>query len=651
MRVLTLQISVGKFYLRTGCLILFFILASSQNYSQDTAGLGTLINRTSHLIDNAEYEQATKNIEMIMMRSQSSNYKFGLAEAYNLRGSIYSDQSNVKEALENFLQALSIYEAINHRSKMASLYNNIGLLYAELKEYKVALSNYFKAVKIFKEVKNYENLGVLYNNIGTSYQRLGQTGSAAYYLNEAYRINVEAGDTLRMAMTMHNMGITHQLENECDSAVECFKTSLDFLRTYGEGPGHVFNYNEIGNCLMRLSKYKEAEGYLLKAFGISETTGQLSERSDVAGHLANLYKELGDYKKAYYYTNLELSIHDTIYNESARNNIIKRDLEHDFQKQKELQKKEQETKDAISTAKIENQKKIIIGAVIALAIVSLLVLLVLRGYNQKRKDNAIISRQKEIVESKQKEILASIYYAKRIQSALLTSENYFKKWLDNFFILYKPKDIVSGDFYWALEYKGIFYIIVADCTGHGVPGAFMSLLNISILNEAIIEKEISRPDQILNEARKEIIRSLNPEGGDESKDGMDCILCALDLKNGKMQYACANNSFFLVRNNEMIISETDKMPVGLSHDNQRSFRIHELELKKGDTLYLITDGYADQFGGEKGKKYKYKPLQELLLKIHTEDSEKQKEILNKDFEEWKGHLEQVDDVCLIGIKI
>ena len=316
-----------------------------------------------------------------------------------------------------------------------------------------------------------------------------------------------------------------------------------------------------------------------------------------------------------------------------------------------MQEQEQKNRDIVSQAKIDSQKKIIMATLISLAIVLVLVVFVLRGYNAKRKANLIISKQKEIVELKQKEILSSIYYAKRIQNALLTSENYFRKHLGDFFIWDKPKDIVSGDFYWGLEHKGLFYLIVADCTGHGVPGAFMSLLNISILNELIIEKGFSRPDLILNEARKEIIRSLNPEGGDESKDGMDCILGAFDFRNGKLQYACANNSFFLKRGNELIISETDKMPVGLSHDNEKSFTLHEIEIKKNDVLFLITDGYADQFGGPKGKKFKYKQLQDVLLRIGDLNTDLQKKELNSEFENWKGHLEQVDDVCMIGIKI
>jgi serine phosphatase RsbU (regulator of sigma subunit) len=295
----------------------------------------------------------------------------------------------------------------------------------------------------------------------------------------------------------------------------------------------------------------------------------------------------------------------------------------------------------------------IAGGVLLLIIIGFVV----RVNLQRRKTNLALEqknteiiKQKEIVEVKQKEIVSSIYYASRIQNALLTSENYFKTRLKDFFILYKPKDIVSGDFYWALEHKGIFYLIVADCTGHGVPGAFMSLLNISVLNELIIERGILQPDVILNETRKEIIRSLNPEGGDESKDGMDCILCAIDFKNNKMQYAGANNFFYLLRNNEIIISGTDKMPVGFTHD-QKPFTVHELELQKNDQLYLVTDGYADQFGGPKGKKFKYKQLQQSILDKSDLTMKDQKRFLDTEFEKWRGDLEQVDDVCIVGMKI
>lgn len=227
-----------------------------------------------------------------------------------------------------------------------------------------------------------------------------------------------------------------------------------------------------------------------------------------------------------------------------------------------------------------------------------------------------------------------------------------------FFILYKPKDIVSGDFYYAISHKHPgskvekFYLCTADCTGHGVPGAFMSMLNISYLNESIIEKNIAAPNEILNHIREEIITSLNPEGSEEeSKDGMDCILCAFDFTNNKLDYAAANNSFYIVRDKELISCPADKMPVGKSPKEHEPFTLKTVDLKKGDIVYTLTDGLPDQFGGPKGKKYKYKQLEELLVNNCHLPMDEQKDILSKSFESWKGNLEQVDDVLLIAIRI
>ncbi|HXD94762.1 MAG TPA: SpoIIE family protein phosphatase [Bacteroidia bacterium] len=222
----------------------------------------------------------------------------------------------------------------------------------------------------------------------------------------------------------------------------------------------------------------------------------------------------------------------------------------------------------------------------------------------------------------------------------------------NFFILYKPKDIVSGDFYWAHEINNKFYICTADCTGHGVPGAFMSMLNISYLNESIIEKNISKPDKVLNHIRNEIIHSLNPEGSEEeSKDGMDCILACFDFSTYTLEYAAANNSFYIIRDKEIINCPADKMPVGKSPKDHEPFTLHTVPLKKGDTVYMLTDGLPDQFGGPKGKKFKYKQLEDILLENNQKSLQEQKEILSARFEDWKGNLEQVDDVCLIGVRV
>jgi serine phosphatase RsbU (regulator of sigma subunit) len=321
--------------------------------------------------------------------------------------------------------------------------------------------------------------------------------------------------------------------------------------------------------------------------------------------------------------------------------IIKKKVEID-QKQKTLEDKDR-----------------VILIIAALSILGIILLLFsIRSNNQRRKANKLLSeqkteieRQKHLVDEKQKEILDSINYAKRIQTALMANSKMMNENLPEHFIFFKPKDIVAGDFYWATPVADGFVYITADSTGHGVPGAFMSLLNISKLNDAI-NKNKTRPDLVLNEVKEGIIKALNPEGSsEESKDGMDAILCKLDHKNMKLQYAAANNSFCIVRNREVITCKADKMPVGKSHDDSGRFTFNELQLERGDVIYTFTDGYGDQFGGPEGKKFKHKNLRDVFLEVAQLPILKQKEIIANRFEDWKGDLEQVDDVLVIGVRV
>jgi serine phosphatase RsbU (regulator of sigma subunit) len=236
-------------------------------------------------------------------------------------------------------------------------------------------------------------------------------------------------------------------------------------------------------------------------------------------------------------------------------------------------------------------------------------------------------------------------------------EMLLEKETKQFFIFFKPKDIVSGDFYYSITHKHpntneLFYLCAADCTGHGVPGAFMSMLAISSLNKAIIEKNISTPSEILNDVRESIVISLNPEGSEEeSKDGMDCVLCCYNFATKKLTFAAANNPLWLIRNNEILEYKPDKMPVGMHSGNVKSFTNYSIDLIENDVIYIFTDGYQDQFGGEKGKKFKASNLKTLLLNIHKKTMQEQETIIAETFEKWKGNIEQIDDVCLIGLKI
>jgi serine phosphatase RsbU (regulator of sigma subunit) len=264
--------------------------------------------------------------------------------------------------------------------------------------------------------------------------------------------------------------------------------------------------------------------------------------------------------------------------------------------------------------------------------------------------NSEIRKQKDIIEQKNQSITDSIQYASRIQTAVLPPINFISDWgIDNF-ILYKPKDIVSGDFYWGVKNDEKIIIAAGDCTGHGVPGAFMSMLGHAFLDEIITTKKVTDAAAILNALRDEIINTLKQKGtAGEARDGMDISLVIIDLKAGKLDYAGANNPLYLIRDGKMIRYKADRMPIGIHFITFTPFSNQSVEIEKGDYLYLFSDGFADQFGGPKGKKFMYKPFQDLLLKHHDKPMELQKEILDNTFGKWKNDREQVDDVLVIGM--
>jgi serine phosphatase RsbU (regulator of sigma subunit) len=331
---------------------------------------------------------------------------------------------------------------------------------------------------------------------------------------------------------------------------------------------------------------------------------------------------------------------------------------------------EQEGKIRIQLATLEKQKIILYFVLLALVLVGFLAYYIYRGYKIKKEANIIleeknrtISAQKDEIEKQRdlaaaqrdqiayqkKHITDSILYAKRIQTALIPSLELFSDKLEHF-VLYKPLAIVSGDFYWVSSKDNIQVIIAADCTGHGVPGAFMSMLGVTMLNEIVNEKHIIMPDQIIENLRKGVIKSLKQVVDEDTvKDGMDIAICTIDFNNNTLWYAGANNPLYIVRGGELTHYRADKMPVAI-HYRMQPFTLHKIDIQKGDAFYVFSDGYADQFGGPNERKFMSAKLRETLGEIATKPMLEQGIILDKIFEEWRGENPQVDDVTLIGVR-
>jgi serine phosphatase RsbU (regulator of sigma subunit) len=430
--------------------------------------------------------------------------------------------------------------------------------------------------------------------------------------------------------------------------------SFDIFNRLNEKEWIANALNGLANVYWRQKNNIKAKKYGEKAMALAKELGYPGTIQNSSEILKKIYQENNEFAKALLMSDLFYSMRDSVVNDNNKKESLSKYFLYQNEKQQMLAKANHEKIELIFLAKTKQQSIILYFVASGLIILALFGVFIYNRFKVTQKQNKVIEKQKQIVEQQKhiaeesrKEIVDSINYAKRIQYALLANEDLLAQNLSQHFVLFQPKDIVSGDFYWATVYKDKFYLAVCDSTGHGVPGAFMSLLNIGFLSEAIKEKEISQPHEIFNYVRKRLIVSISK---DEQQDGMDGILLCMDKTTNEITYSAANNSPVLIRHNQVIELPKDKMPVGKGEKTD-SFKLHTFDFQKDDVLYLYTDGYADQFGGQKGKKFKYKPLNELLTINSTLALKEQSTNLNQHFSEWKGDLEQVDDVLVLGIKL
>ena len=401
-----------------------------------------------------------------------------------------------------------------------------------------------------------------------------------------------------------------------------------------------------------MQNYSQALGYSQKSLELARELDLLDAQKDIHRQLADIYSSVGDYRKAYENHLLHKALYDSIYNVEEVARLTGLELQYAFEKEKQAEELEQQKKDAIQAEEEKRQLLVRNSLIIGCVLLALLFFVVYRSFLQNRRAHRILEQQNEKIEKQNKKITDSIEYAQRIQSALFPPVEKRKGILPDHFILHKPCDIVSGDFYWMAKKDKRVFIAVADCTGHGVPGALMSMLGVAILCETVNKKASIYASAILNQLRGRIIHSLHQRGRkDEARDGMEMALCIIDFEQLKIQFAGAYRPIYIIRKNELLEIKGDKMPIGIHGGKRRTFTNHEVVLEQDDCIYLSTDGYADQLGGPKRKSFKAKYLKELLLNNHHLEMQEQHRILESTMEEWRGELEQIDDMLLLGIRV
>lgn len=617
-------------------------------------------------LSNSEYKKALEYFQEVLMMDKASQNKKGIAVCLNDIGNVYSEQSEYSKAMEAYNQSLRIYSEIGDRSGLSMSYNNIGNLFIDQEDNLKALEYYHKSLDIDQELNDIPGVGIMYNNIAGIYQTLDDYLKARDYYLKSLKIRKDIQNFPGISATVYNLGEMYlDLFIEADSVKEKFlkAAELDFMPNddalnvllldtalscflqSAEIDTKFQNQYDLTYSLWGIGKVWEKKGrpaiaikYLSRAANIADKIGAKERVKSVSENLYTCYKSLNNSDSALFWFEKSVVLKDSIYSIENQKEFGRQEAKHEHEKELALMDEQR-----------KRQKLITYSVGSGLGFVLLFAFVIVNRLRITRRQKSIIEDQKVIVEVKNKEILDSINYAKRLQDAILPSDNSVKQSLPESFILYQPKDIVAGDFYWFEQLEDLIFLAAADCTGHGVPGAMVSVVCSNALHRAVKEFNITDPGKILDKVRELVIETFE-KSESEVKDGMDISLCTLNKTTGELNWAGANNPLWIISNGELKEIKADKQPIGVYYDI-KCFTTHTIQLDKREVIYLFTDGFVDQFGGDNGKKFKSANFKKLLLSLENETMESQKRIISNVFERWKGDLEQIDDVCMIGVRI
>ncbi len=600
-----------------------------------------------------EHKKSIENL-LLSIKIYKSLNNSNLPSVYNNLGSVYEDQANYKKAIEVFNKSLKISEKNNDKKSKGMSINNIANVYIKLDNLDKALIYYKEANKIFTDIEYAEGIAITYTGLGNIYSNLGMHDKAIEFYNKSVVLNERLNNFERLSDVYQNLGALYEFKNDTKKALYYYEKSLKLKENLGINDKIALTLQTIGSIYKNDNNYEKALEYYNKSFDIAQRMNQKEIIALYYKYLSEIYYLKNNYKIA-----IENLFKYNSINDSIKNNEITKQITEIMTKY-ETDKKEQEIeklniKNELNNTKIRQQYFIIFGFGGLIILVVLFLFLILRQFKQKKAANIKLQSQNKIILEQSKEITDSINYAKNLQTAILPSDDKIKSFLPNSFILYKPRDIVSGDFYWIHKKDNKIIFTAADCTGHGVPGAFMSIIGSLLLDYTIEDLNNFNAADILSNLKVKLVKTLNPEENKRKvQDGMDMAMIVFTQNEDSISvdYSGAYNPLYLIRNGILTEYKATKMPVGLYQIGiEKTFINNTIDVHKDDLLYIFSDGYADQFGGKKGKKFKSKNLKQLLVDIHKKDMNKQKEILNNNFEKWRDSNEQIDDVLLVGIKI
>lgn len=606
--------------------------------------------------------------------------KKGVANMLNNIGVIYNNFGDDAKALDLYLQSLKISEEINDSMRELTALVNIGLIYSKKqKTSDEAFDYYLRALKLSQELGYSDGIATVTVNLGELFYNKGDYDKSLEYFVEALSV-YQKTNSGNIPYTLLSMGKAFTKKGDFENAVKYLLNALDLSRKNKSRLEEGQTLLELGKTYLQKGDYSQALQYYRKSESIVKDLGANYELKEIYDGTAKLYSEIADFSNAYRYQLMESKLKDTLYadnNPTKIDSIVFQFKLDAFSKENEILKRDV----SLQEARSRQQVIVIFFLVVGFFSICIFLVFIARANNQKRKANEALNKanselsvaldtvnnQKKEIEEAHEEITASIRYAKYIQSSVLPKPEQVSCNLGEHFVIYNPRDIVSGDFYWVSYSNGKTIIAVADCTGHGVPGAFMSMLGMTLLNEIVNKEGITTPGLILDRLRKEVTSSLKQKGGRwEQKDGMDITICTIDRNAMKLQFAGAINPMYIIRkkgletsgivHNEsengvtLLEMKGDVMPIGIV-DDMENFTTHEINIFNSDCFYMFSDGIPDQFGGPNHKKFSYKRLRESLVKTNHGAMSSQKTALEQILKEWIGSGSQTDDISMVGFRI
>lgn len=632
------------------------LIAKYSANNQDTVAIIELNNQLIEFYNNS-LNDSTEYYALKAIRFHKADNIY-IARTYNVIANSLYLKGIYTAVIKNYLIALKIYEKFNFKTGIGNCYNNLGNVYRKQNYFTEAIDYHNKALNIRISLKDTANIALSYNNLGNVYQALKKYPQAISFYEKSIELKKQIKDTFSVMVGLDNLGGLYCEMENCEKAKSLLYEAQSLIKILKVNTEDI-SINEINLCYAHYicGDISIAKKYGLSAVNRAEKNQDIDTRIDGYRHLSDIFNAEKDFKTALFYLDKYIRLKDSIFNLDNTKKLLAEQFQYKIDKQAEALKLEQIKKDAESNAEKQKQKQTIFLISCILLIMVLFVIYAFWAYYKKEKISKKVIAQNKLISHKQKEIIDSINYAKRIQSAILPDNDSFVSSFKDAFVLYQPKDIVSGDLYWfarvttttqnPLNFK---VVAVADCTGHGVPGAFMSMLSVQLLNESIKNPVINSPQDLLFYMNNRILTDLHNSNNLKVNDGLDIAVVAIDYYNNMLYFSGANRPLWLLRQGTIFEYKATKAAIGGLTEINQTYDSVNFELLSGDKIYLFTDGITDQFGGNNDKKFTKARLKELVLATANLPMADQQIEIKQKLKNWQGNTEQTDDILILGFE-